>query len=140
MDFVCSGPGLILIVDIKSINYNLVFNMVNFTFSFFILYQYSILNSAIMGRMKQCNFMKYRNVKLCLYQLLYKRKDYKFIRKMINLYNMMLLYHSDLCPLSAFNYRSPNLDCGFVNKVWPGEGPQYSHYLSIAVQLHILWK
>ena len=36
----------------------------------------------------------------------------------------MLLYHFDLCPLSAFNYRSPNLDCGFVNKVWPVEGLQ----------------
>ena len=37
---------------------------------------------------------------------------------------MMLLYHFDLCPLSAFNYRSPNLDYGFVDKVWPVEGPQ----------------
>ena len=26
----------------------------------------------------------------------------------------MLFYHFDLCPLGAFNYRSPNLDYGFV--------------------------
>ena len=68
--------------------------MVNFTVSFFIQYhksQYSILNSTIMGKMKQCNFMKYRNVKLSSYK-----------RNEMNNY-MMLLYHSDLLYVPYYN-------------------------------------
>ena len=80
---------------------------------------YSIItnlnNDSILAKMLTEFVIKFLVLKACLFNLSETGGSHEAYY--IDYTYMMLLYHFDLCPLSAYNYRSPNLDCGFVNKV-----------------------